>query len=99
MERRQFAEEFKLEAVGLVEAGGLSLRQASDDLDIGLSTLTHWEQIYRDQDLLSNSDNTDVDKELAKLRKENELLRQERDLLKKQPLSLPRKQVDDVPSH
>ena len=42
----------------------------------------------------------DVEKELARLRKENELLRQERDLLKKmpRPSSLER-QVDEVPVH
>ena len=41
----------------------------------------------------------DVEKELARLRKENELLRQERDLLKKmpRPSSLER-QVDEVPA-
>ncbi|MFK7846841.1 MAG: IS3 family transposase [Rhodothermales bacterium] len=82
MKRRQFTEEFKLEAVRLVEADGLSLRQASEDLGIGLSTLTRWKQIYKHNKLPPEPD-TDLNKELVRLRKENDLLRAERDLLKK----------------
>ena len=81
-ERRTFTEEFKREAVRLVDTSGLPIRQISADLGVGLSTLTRWLRIYRDQELLSGP-HDDVDKELARLRKENELLRQERDLLKK----------------
>lgn len=81
-ERRVFTEEFKREAVRLVETSGLTIRQVAEDLGVGLSTLTRWLRIYRDQELLSGP-HDDVDKELTRLRKENELLRQERDLLKK----------------
>ena len=81
-ERRTFTEEFKREAVRLVDTSGLPIRQISADLGVGLSTLTRWLRIYRDQELLSGP-HDDVDKELARLRKENELLRAERDLLKK----------------
>jgi transposase len=81
-ERRTFSEEFKREAVRLVDTSGLTIKQVAGDLGIGLSTLTRWLRIYRDQELLSGP-HDDVDKELARLRKENELLRQERDLLKK----------------
>lgn len=81
-ERRTFSEEFKREAVRLVETSGLTIRQVSQDLGVGLSTLTQWLRIYRDQELLSGP-HDDVDKELARLGKENERLRAERDLLKK----------------
>ena len=81
-ERRTFSEEFKRESVRLVETSGLTIAQVAEDLGIGLSTLTRWLRIYRDQELLSGP-HDDVNKELARLRKENELLRQERDLLKK----------------
>ena len=81
-ERRTFTEEFKREAVRLVDTSGLPIRQVAEDLGIGLSTLTRWLRIFREQELLSGP-HDDVDKELARLRKENELLRQERDLLKK----------------
>jgi len=81
-ERRVFSEEFKREAVRLVDTSGLTIKQVAEDLGIGFSTLTRWLRKYRDQELLSGP-HDDVDKELARLRKENELLRQERDLLKK----------------
>jgi len=81
-ERRVFTEEFKREAVRLVETSGLTIRQVANDLGIGLSTLTRWKRVYRDAELLSGP-HDDVEMELARLRKENEVLRQERDLLKK----------------
>lgn len=81
-ERRVFTDEFKREAVRLVETSGLTIKHVSEDLGIGLSTLTRWLRKYRDQELLSGP-HDDFDKELARLRKENELLRAERDLLKK----------------
>ena len=59
-----------------------SLASVADDLGICKSTLTRWQRVYRDADLLSGP-HDDVDKELRRLRKEDELLRQERDLLKK----------------
>jgi len=81
-ERRIFTEEFKQEAVRLTETSGRTIAQVADDLGIGLSTLTRWKQQYREADLLAGP-HEDSTKELARLRKENELLRQERDLLKK----------------
>lgn len=66
----------------MVETSGLTLKQVSQDLGIGLSTLTRWKQVYRDSELPPEPD-ADLHKELARLRKENDLLRAERDLLKK----------------
>jgi transposase len=81
-ERRVFTEEFKRESVRLVHTSGLTIKQVANDLGIGLSTLTRWKRVYLDAELLSGP-HDDVEKELARLRKENEVLRQERDLLKK----------------
>ena len=80
--QRRFTDNFKREAVRLTQTSGRTIKQISDDLGIGLSTLTRWRQKHIEADLLS-SPHDDVEKELARLRKENELLRQERDLLKK----------------
>ena len=80
--RREFTDDFKRETVRLTETGGRTIRQVADDLGIGLSTLTRWKRKHRDADLLAYP-HYDVDKELARLRHENELLRQGRDLLKK----------------
>ena len=81
-ERRTFTEEFKQESVRLAETSGRTIAQVADDLGIGLSTLTRWKRQYREADLLAGP-HEDTAKELARLRKENEILRQERDLLKK----------------
>jgi transposase len=81
-ERRTFTEEFKREAVRLTETSGRTIARVADDLGIGLSTLARWKGRYREADLLAGP-HEDTTKELARLRKENELLRQERDLLKK----------------
>ena len=81
-ERRTFTEEFKREAVRLTETSGRTIGQVSDDLGLGLSTLSRWRRRYLEADLLAGP-HEDTTKELARLRKENELLRQERDLLKK----------------
>jgi len=80
--RRDFTEDFRREAVRLTQTSGRTISQVAKDLGIGLSTLTRWKRKYHEADLLSGP-HDDVEKELARLRKENELLRQERDLLKK----------------
>lgn len=80
--RKRYTEEFKREAVRLVEESGRTQQEIAGDLGIGKSTLGKWLGHYREEDLLAGP-HEDVGKELARLRRENELLRQERDLLKK----------------
>ncbi len=82
MGRKHYTEEFKREAVRLVEVSGRPIPEIAADLGVGRATLNRWIKEFRDQDLLSGP-HEDTSKELARLRKENELLRQERDLLKK----------------
>ena len=81
-ERRIFTEDFRREAVRLTETSGRKIRQVADDLGIGLSSLTRWKRQYRETDLLAGP-HEDTAKELARLRKENEILRQEREILKR----------------
>lgn len=81
-ERRLFTNEFKQETVRLAETSGRTISQVADDLGIGLSTLTRWKRVFREADLLAGP-HDDVTKELARLRKENEILRQEREILKR----------------
>ena len=82
MRQATFTEEFKREAVRILTTSGRSLSSVASDLGIGQSTLKRWRQTIAEQDLLSGP-HEEMSLELARLRKENELLRQERDLLKK----------------
>lgn len=79
---KKVTDDFRKEAVRLVLSSGRSLTQIAQDLGIGKSTLSTWVSAHREADLLSGP-HDDVQKELARLRRENEILRQERDLLKK----------------
>ena len=125
---RTVTDEFKREAVRLVQTSGRTIGQIDDDLGIGHSTLERralnmrrdarasieraakraeararrganikldqhasyltlaglgkWLAKHREADLLSGP-HEDTAKELARLRKENEILRAERELLKK----------------
>ena len=58
------------------------MRQVADDLGVGFSTLNKWKSRLEEAELMAGP-HDDVMKELARLRRENELLRAERDLLKK----------------
>jgi transposase len=80
--RKHYTEEFKLEAVRLVKESGRTQEEIAGDLGIGKSTLGKWLHHYREEYLLAGP-HEDKEKELKRLRRENELLRQERDLLKK----------------
>ncbi len=79
---KRFTEEFRGEAVRLVQTSGRTIGEVADDLGIGKSTLGKWLTRHRETELLSGP-HDDVQKELARLRRENEILRAERDLLKK----------------
>ena len=91
---RVIDEVFRREAVRLLETSGRTIKSIADDLGIGVSSLGAWKRKMDRADLMAGP-HEDVEKELARLRRENELLRAERDLLKKRPPSLPRRQVDE----
>ena len=77
-----FDEAFRREAVRLLSTSGRTVRQVAADLGIGFSTLNKWKSRLEEAELMAGP-HDDVMKELARLRRENELLRAERDLLKK----------------
>ena len=80
--QRRFTDDFKREAICLVDSGGRGIERTARDLGISKSSLTRWMSERRETDLLCGP-HDDMQKELARLRRENELLRAERDLLKK----------------
>lgn len=83
MERKQFTEEYRQEAVRLVVSQGISIAQASEDLGIGKSTLDRWVSAYRLEHPEEKPLTLPEREELRQLRKENQTLRMERDFLKK----------------
>ena len=74
--------EFRSEAVRIALTSGLPRKQVATDLGVGFSTLNKWIQQDR-ADLNKPSTQSDLERELAELRRENRLLREERDVLKK----------------
>jgi len=80
-QRQIFTKEFRREAVRLSREIGRSVREIAEGLGVALSTLSRWRREQADDVPQPLSD--DPHKELARLRRENEILRQERDLLKK----------------
>ena len=74
--------EFRAEAVRVALTSGLSRKQVAADFGVGFSTLSRWIQQER-----KNPENptaqSDLEREVAELRRENRQLREERDVLKK----------------
>jgi transposase len=84
--RRSYSKEFKLEAVALVTERGISVAQAARDLGIGENVLGRWKREFQEDPTEAFPGKGRLkpqDEELARLRRENEILRQERDILKK----------------
>lgn len=80
--RRQYTEEFKLEAVKLVTEQGYGITEAARSLGIGGNVLRYWKK-----KLAAEEDDPELTEdeqmELKRLREENRRLRMERDILKK----------------
>jgi len=75
-------EEFRAEAVRIALTSGLPRRQVAADFGIGFSTLSRWIQQDR-RNPEKSAIRSDLEREIAELRKENRMLREERDVLKK----------------
>ncbi len=84
MERKQYSAEFKREAVRMVMDKGLSVAQAARDLGLNENLLGRWKkQLEAHGERAFPGQGQPQDEELARLRREVEVLRQERDILKK----------------
>lgn len=86
MAKRVFSREFKLEAVKLVKERGVSMAQASRDLDVHPNVLRKWIRDVEADPLQAfpGQGQMKADQaEIAKLRKEVAKLKMERDILKK----------------
>jgi transposase len=92
--RRSFTDEFKREAVALLQSSGRPLMQIADELGIQPSMLRNWRNAVGVPAGASRRPDTqaappqagspaDQSAEIARLRREVERLRMERDILKK----------------
>ena len=92
---RRYDAEFKDNAVGLVQSGR-SIREVAHDLGVTGWTLRCWIAARRNAQTLSEpktlAAETPEQRELRRLRQENDYLRQQRDILKKLWASSPNPQ-------
>jgi transposase len=83
MANRKYTREFKISAVGLVNAQGYTIPEAAKSLGIDPSNLRGWLAKFSTEAGAAPSGQGAVAAELARLRKENARLLMERDILKK----------------
>jgi len=86
MGRRLFGREFKLEAVRLVKERGVTVAQASRDLDVGENVLRRWVKEFASdpqQAFPGQGQMKPEQQEIERLRREVAKLKAERDILKK----------------
>ena len=84
--RKQYDKEFKINAVRLYEESGKLLREVEKELGVGTGCISHWRKELQDQGELSfpgNGKLNEKDAEMARLKRELEIVKQERDILKK----------------
>lgn len=84
IDRRRYTEEFKREAVQLMETSGKPIAELARDLGINDNNLYRWRGLYGSQaQANANGGMAEMEAELKRLRREVEVLRAERDILKK----------------
>ena len=82
--RRTYTEEFKVEAVKLLNERGESASQIARELDIPQTNLSRWKrEMGEDPEGTFPGKGNPRDEELAELRQENAKLKKERDILKR----------------
>lgn len=90
-ERREFTEEFKLQMVNLYK-NGKTKAELVREYDLTRSALEKWIKNYNYSGSFKACDNkTEEEKELLKLKKENQQLKMENDILKQAALIMGRK--------
>lgn len=76
--RRTFSDEFKKDAVQLLENKGYSLKEASESLGVSQNSLSNWRKRFG-----KGAPSNDLEMENRALRKEVQRLHEEREILKK----------------
>jgi transposase len=78
--RRNYTEEFRRDAVGMIDREGLKASEVSRRLGVNVNLLRKWREKYGKGSPVVEKD---VNEELRQLREENRRLRMEREILKK----------------
>ena len=83
MPRRKYSDEYKREAVAMVQQPGVTQAQIARDLGISASLLGRWIQAFRESgELAFPGKGTSRDKELTTLKRELARVKKERDFLR-----------------
>lgn len=83
-ERRKYTEEFKREAVQLMESSGKPIAEIARELGINDNNLYRWRGLYGNLTPAKPTGSVaEMEAEVKRLQREVEVLRQERDILKK----------------
>ena len=77
-----FDQEFRDNAVKMALEKKVTQKQLAEDLGIGKSTLTSWIGAYKKGHKVVSGESPEQ-KEIRRLKRENDVLREERDILKK----------------
>ncbi|MBR3315266.1 MAG: transposase [Atopobiaceae bacterium] len=96
----RYTDEYRREAVDYVlNSEGKSIKECTTELGINDKTLSHWVSKFK-REGRTGSGMSDGNKELARLKRENERLRMENEFLKKQAPSSPgTKRRGTLPPH
>lgn len=81
--RKQYTEEFKLEALQLWEISDKSAAEIENNLGISHGMLYHWKGVFKKKAQTEIDGSRAEAAEMRRLRKELALVKQERDILKK----------------
>ena len=83
---RKYDQQFKLEAIQLYAMSGKSVSPIETELGITSGLLNKWRVRHRNEGsagFVGSGQQTELEAEMRRLKRENEILRQERDILKK----------------
>ncbi len=82
--RNKYDKDFKLNAIRLCEESGKKQRDFEKEMGIGGGCISHWKrELNESKEQAFPGNGIPRDQEIARLKRENEILRQERDILKK----------------
>jgi transposase len=82
--RNKYDKDFKLNAIRLCEESSKKQRDFEKEMGIGEGCISHWKrELNESKEQAFPGNGIPRDQEIARLKRENEILRQERDILKK----------------